>query len=82
MSENKPRLGIVTISYKYVVDLDNEDMVNEAKQAIFEDISGAANRDELWDWIKIEAAPEGTKEDEIAYFLVEDSEESDEFYGS
>ncbi len=35
------RLGKITIDFGYVVDLDNQSMVENAKQAVLEDIQSA-----------------------------------------
>ena len=47
------RLGKIYISTSYVVDLDNESMVDEAKTCMFEDITNAVKYDELASYIKV-----------------------------
>ena len=65
------RLGVVKLSMKYVVDLDDEDMVSEAKQCLFEDITSMLNADELFDTITVESDDTVTWED-VPDFLKEE----------
>ena len=79
------RLGIVKLNMKYVVDLDDNDMVKEAKQCLYEDITSMLNADELFGAITIEPdssltwddVPEFLKE-EVGDVFVLDSEEEEE----
>jgi len=79
------RLGIVKLNMKYVVDLDDNDMVEEAKQCLYEDITSMLNADELFGAITIEPdssltwddVPEFLKE-EVGDVFVLDSEEEEE----
>lgn len=74
------RLGRVTFNVSYVVDLDNTDMVGEAKQCVFEDVMNAVKYDEVVNYIKTEYDPTAKQED-ISEFLLtierEDGEEMD-----
>jgi hypothetical protein len=66
------RLGKVRLTHvEYVVDLNNEDMVNHAKDALFEDIRNAVYHEEIWDgWIEVEEDKKGElKPEDIAEFL-------------
>jgi len=65
------RLGVVKLNMKYVVDLDDEDMVSEAKQCLFEDITSMLNADELFDTITVESDDTVTWED-VPDFLKEE----------
>ncbi len=67
----KKRLGVVMLRMRYVVDLDNEDMVSEAKQCLFEDITSMLNADELFDVITVEPDDTATWED-VPDFLKEE----------
>ena len=63
------RLGKVCISHSYIVDLDNQDMVDEAKDCFYEDICNAIKYDEIYGDIKVVEAPEA-KESDIPEFLL------------
>ena len=73
-----PRLGRVSFTISYVVDLDNTDMVDEAKQCVFEDVMNAVKYDEVPDCIKIEQDPTANQQD-IPEFLLptEDNDDGD-----
>lgn len=47
------RLGKVYIPSQYVVDLDNESMVDEAKECMLEDIMNAVKFNELPSWVQV-----------------------------
>ena len=49
----KKRLGRVIIRCSYIVDLENEDMISEAKDCIYEDIMNAVKFDELQNYIEV-----------------------------
>lgn len=72
-----PRLGRVSFNINYVVDLDNQDMVDEAKQCVFEDVMNAVKYDEVAAHIEIELAPAASKE-EIPEFLLPPKVDDDE----
>lgn len=77
------RLGKVKISYEYVVDLDNESMVEQAKDALFEDISNSIKYEELGQIITTEETPNASEND-IPDFLLEEDEwerEDHDIYG-
>ena len=62
------RLGRVKIGWSYVVDLDDEEMIRQATDALYEDLMNAVKYDELHLWIDHEEDDEATEED-IAGFL-------------
>jgi len=68
------RLGRVQISHSYVVNLDNEDMVEHARDALYEDLMNAVKFDELHSNIEVVEDPDAT-ETEIPDFLTENIED-------
>ena len=64
------RMGRVTIDMGYVVDLDNQKMVNNAIDCLYEDAMSAVKYNELVAWIKVHDAPEAKPVD-IPEFLLE-----------
>lgn len=69
------RLGIVKIDVGYVVDLDNEDMVDSAKDALCEDAINAVKYDEIYSWIEIYENDGTLKEKDIPAFLIGEEDE-------
>lgn len=67
------KLGVVKIGLAYTVDLDNPDMVEHAKECVYEDIMNAVKYNELGGWIKTAEAPDA-KESDIPDFLLEDDD--------
>ena len=65
------RLGIVRFTMKYVVDLDDEEMVQEAKDCLYEDIMNSCKFEEIHHNIDVEADPTATWED-VPDFLKEE----------
>jgi len=65
------RLGRVTYSASYVVDLNNKAMVDEAFDCVLEDITNAVKLNEVYDGIKISEADETLKPSDIPSFLKE-----------
>ncbi len=63
--------GKVFIDLGYYVDLDDESMVNHAKECVYEDIMSAVKYDELFNWIRVEEDPT-VKPVDIPDFLQED----------
>lgn len=67
----KKRLGRVVFKAAYIVDLDDPDMVDRAKECLADDIFNAVKMDEAAEWI-------GTEEDktlspaDIPSFLTEE----------
>lgn len=70
---NQMRMGKVRIHNEYIVNLDNEAMVDHAKDALIEDIFNAVKFDEVQDGIEIVEDATLTEED-IPDFLKEEIE--------
>ena len=66
----------VQLNLSYVVKGNDQDMINQAKLALYEDIMGAVKYDELEGWIEDVPAPEAT-EDQIPEFLTYEEEDDD-----
>ena len=69
------RLGKVTIEHGYIVDLDNEDMVEQAICCVYEDLLQAYKSNAIEDWIGTKEADRfnpAYSEDDIPSFLIED----------
>jgi len=71
--KKKQRLGRVCVETGYVVDLDNPDMVQEAKDCLYEDIMNAVKYDEVSAWIHIIPDPNASAGD-IPEFLLPEGE--------
>ena len=75
------RLGKVIMTHSYVVDLDNEEMVEQAKFCLFEDMMNAYKYDEIADWIGTKEADRFSpaySKDDIPNFLISDDLERKE----
>lgn len=70
---NLKRLGRVQLNLSYVVDLDDNEMVQTAKECLFEDINSMIKYNELWEAITIKDDPKA-KESDISSFLLKDNE--------
>lgn len=68
------KLGKVKIELEYIVDLDNQDMVDQAKNALYEDLMNAAKYEELFDMIEVTDEDKTLKETDIPEFLREEDE--------
>jgi hypothetical protein len=67
------RLGRVHIGAGYIVDLDNPDMVDEAKECLYEDIMNAVKYDELDSYVDVMEDPT-VNEGDIPEFLKHEEE--------
>ena len=67
-TKNKKPLGRVCISLSYVVDLNNKDMIDEAKECLMEDLMNIFKYNELHDHIDI-VEDKKAKEKDIPDFL-------------
>jgi hypothetical protein len=70
----KQKLGRVEISFGYVVDMNNAEMVEHAKEALYDDLMAAYKNEGLGSWmdyIKVRRSPK-SKAGEIPEFLLED----------
>lgn len=70
------RMGKVIISAEYFVDLDNNGMVDEATECLYDDIMNAVKYNKLHNYIEVEPAPEANESD-IPEFLLDKDEEYD-----
>ncbi|MCK4260342.1 MAG: hypothetical protein KAX49_15300 [Halanaerobiales bacterium] len=75
--QNKKRLGRVYVNLGYTVDLDNDNMIDEAIECIHEDINNSLKHAELDAYIKIDLDP-SAKEEDIPEFLLEIENEDNE----
>jgi hypothetical protein len=67
------RLGKISYEVFYIVDLDNKDMVDHAKEAIYEDVCAAARAADFDSHIDINHSPESSEND-IEEFLLDKNE--------
>jgi hypothetical protein len=67
------KLGRVILKSPYVVDLNNREMVDAAKIALYEDVMNAVKYNELHTWIDIIEDPDANEED-IPEFLIDEDE--------
>ena len=65
------KLGKVFMHNEYIVDLDNEFMVDHAREALAEDVMTGVQQQEIDGWITVEEAPDAKRED-IEEFLLDD----------
>jgi hypothetical protein len=72
----KPRMGRVFLDFGYYVDLNNAEMVQEAKQALWEDVMNAFKYGETHLYVEVEDAPNAS-EDDISDFLLGEPEEEE-----
>ena len=70
------RLGRVSLSVGYTVDLDNQEMVDEAKNCVVEDVMSMVKYNECDSWIKVEE-DELLEEGDIPEFLMDRMEEGE-----
>jgi hypothetical protein len=70
------RMGKVTIGHSYAVDLDNQAMVDEAKDCLVEDMSNAAKFDEMHANVHVEEDPDACPGD-IPEFLQNQEDDDD-----
>lgn len=64
------RLARVEFSINYVVDPNDQKMIQRAKECIYEDIESLIKNNELWGSITLESDPKA-KESDIPSFLTE-----------
>ena len=58
---NKKRVGRVILTMQYYVDLDDPEMIADAKDCIVEDVCHAVKFHEIDQWIDVEEAPDATE---------------------
>jgi hypothetical protein len=73
-----PRLGRIAFDLGYVVDLDNNEMIEDAKVCILEDIENAIKFGELDQYLEVQPAPDNATEADIPEFLIHADEEHDD----
>ena len=72
------KLGRVTIDLGYVVDMDNDEMVDRAKQNLYDDIRTLDNNDELSAWIGVHEDNTLTENDIPEYLTSDKEDDKDE----
>jgi len=65
------KLGRISLDLNYIVDMDNEDMVRHATEALYEDLMQGIKYGDLADWIRI-SEDKDAKEEMIPEFLLEE----------
>jgi len=68
------KLGRVILNLDYVVDMDNDQMVKQATEAMYEDLMAGYKYDNIMDWIDVVEDKNAT-EDMIPEFLLEKENE-------
>ena len=63
----------ITLDLYYVVRAGDDEMIQHAKDCLYEDIMSAYKNDELYDCIRVVDAPDAS-EDDIPEFLQEEIE--------
>ena len=71
------KLKKVTLDLYYVVRAGDDEMIQHAKDSLYEDIMSAYKSDTLYDYIRVVDAPEAAESD-IPEFLLETEEDYDE----
>ncbi len=74
--KKKMRLGRVEISLGYTVDLDNQDMVDEARECLYEDLMNAYKYNEIGENITVAADKKAKASDIPEFLLGEDNEDN------
>lgn len=64
------KLGRIYLDLKYIVDMDNDDMVAHATEALYEDLMQGVKYGNITDWIDVVEDKNAT-EDMIPEFLLE-----------
>ena len=65
------KLGRISLDLNYIVDMDNEEMVRHATEALYEDLIQGVKYGDLANWIRI-SEDKDAKEDMIPEFLLEE----------
>ena len=71
------KIGKVYLTMEYIVDLDNETMIEEAKQCLYDDLMTIYKYDEVFNHIDTAPVADAT-EDDIPEFLLDQGDEIDE----
>jgi hypothetical protein len=65
------KLGRISLDLNYIVDMDNEEMVRHATEALYEDLMQGIKYGDLANWIRI-SEDKDAKEDMIPEFLLDE----------
>jgi hypothetical protein len=65
------KLGRICVDLNYIVDMDNDEMVRHATEALYEDLMQGIKYGDLANWIRI-SEDKDAKEDMIPEFLLEE----------
>lgn len=68
------RMGKLIIELSYVVDLDNEEMVEHAKQLLYDDVTSLANDVDIHSWVAT-IEDSSLSERDIPSFLLDEEDE-------
>jgi hypothetical protein len=64
------KLGRICVDLNYIVDIDNDEMVRHATEALYEDLMQGIKYGDLTNWIRVSEDKNAT-EDMIPEFLLE-----------
>ncbi len=64
------KLGRICVDLNYIVDIDNDEMVRHATEALYEDLMQGIKYGDLANWIRV-SEDKNAKEDMIPEFLLE-----------
>ena len=65
------KLGRISLDLNYIIDMDNEEMVRHATEALYEDLMQGVKYGDLANWIRI-SEDKDAKEDMIPEFLLDE----------
>jgi hypothetical protein len=68
----------LVIDFGYVVDINDPDMIEEAKNCFYEDIMASIKREELGDCLDLMEADPSLTEDDVPDFLLDNEYEEEE----
>jgi hypothetical protein len=68
-----PRMGLVRFELSYAVDLNDNEMVDHAKECLYEDVMSIVKHDETFNGIRVEENTE-VSYDDIPEFLLEEED--------
>jgi hypothetical protein len=63
------KLGRICVDLNYIVDMDNEEMVRHATEALYEDLMQGVKYGDLTNWIRV-SEDKDAKEEMIPEFLL------------
>ena len=65
------KLGRISLDLNYIVDMDNDEMVRHATEALYEDLMQGVKYGDLANWIRI-SEDKDAKENMIPEFLLDE----------